>query len=57
MSERTSLVLYEANGDYEQVIKWAMQYLETPNLSEKETPGTRSRLALYQAHKPYHRDK
>ncbi len=45
------------NGDYQQAIKWATQYLETPKLSEKETAGARSRLALYQAHKPYHRDK
>jgi tetratricopeptide (TPR) repeat protein len=45
------------SGDYQQAIKWATQYLATPNLIEKEIPGARSRLALYQAHKPYHRDK
>jgi tetratricopeptide (TPR) repeat protein len=53
----TLAAAYAENGEYEQAIKWATQYLETPNLSDKETPGARSRLALYQAHKPYHRDK
>jgi hypothetical protein len=53
----TLAAAYAENGDYEQAIKWATPSLETPNLSKKETPGTRSRFALYQAHKPYHRDK
>jgi len=53
----TLAAAYAENGDYEQAVKWATKYLETPNLSAKETPGAKSRLALYQGHKPYHRDK
>jgi hypothetical protein len=47
---------YAEAGDFNQAIKWETKYLETPDLSEKETTDGKSRLALYQAHKPYHRE-
>jgi hypothetical protein len=53
----TLAAAYAEVGDFEQAIKWEMKYLGTSNLSEKESTDAKSRLALYQAHKPYHAEK
>src|SRR5439155_983716 len=53
----TLAAAYAEAGDFKQAIKWETKFLETPNLSEKNTTGGKSRLALYQAHKPYHAEK
>jgi tetratricopeptide (TPR) repeat protein len=53
----TLAAAYAEAGDFKQAIKWETKYLETPNLSEKDTTDGKSRLALYQAHKPYHAEK
>jgi len=44
-------------GDFDNAIKWERQCLATPNQSAKETAEVKKRLALYQAHQPYHAEK
>ena len=51
----TLAAAYAEAGDFPQAIKWAQQYLESPNLAEKDITEGKSRLALYRAGKPYHR--
>jgi hypothetical protein len=53
----TLAAAYPEVGDFEHAIKWEMKYLGTSNLSEKESADAKSRLALYQAHRPYHGEK
>jgi len=50
----TLAAAYAELGDFEQAIKWETNFLETASLSE--TSG-KSRLALYQTHRPYHAEK
>jgi tetratricopeptide (TPR) repeat protein len=45
-------------GDFDSAIKWETQCLESPNPSAQLTSSDpKKRLALYQAHQPYHADK
>jgi len=53
----TLAAAYAEAGDFDLAIKWEMKYLETANLSEKKAADAKSRLALYQAHRPYHAEK
>ena len=41
-------------GDFSTAVKWQTKCLESPTLPPSEKPGAQARLALYQAHKPYH---
>jgi tetratricopeptide (TPR) repeat protein len=43
-------------GHYDDAIKWEGGYLQTPGLGSSAVSGAESRLALYQAHQPYHRE-
>jgi len=43
-------------GDFDNAIKWENKILETPDLIPEEAARARERLALYQAHQPYHRE-
>jgi tetratricopeptide (TPR) repeat protein len=56
-SVETLAAAYAEAGDFDLAIKWEMKYLETSNLSEKDAADAKSRLALYQVHKPYHAEK
>jgi tetratricopeptide (TPR) repeat protein len=53
----TLAAAYAEVGDFEQAIKWETNFLGTSNLSGEDTTGGKSRLALYQAHQPYHAEK
>jgi tetratricopeptide (TPR) repeat protein len=53
----TLAAAYAEVGDFEQAIKWETNFLGTSNLSGEDTAGGKSRLALYQAHRPYHAEK
>jgi tetratricopeptide (TPR) repeat protein len=53
----TLAAAYAEVGDFEQAIKWETNFLGTSNLSGEDTAGGKSRLALYQAHQPYHAEK
>jgi tetratricopeptide (TPR) repeat protein len=53
----TLAAAYAEEGDFDNAVKWENQYLETPNLSASDAADGESRLALYQAHKPYHADQ
>ena len=44
-------------GDFDDAVKWESQFLETPKLRDQTIADAKSRLALYQAHQPYHADK
>ncbi len=48
---------YAEAGDFDNAVKWENQYLATPDLNAKATAEAKSRLALYQAHQPYHETK
>jgi tetratricopeptide (TPR) repeat protein len=50
----TLAAAYAEVGDFEHAIEWEMKYLETLNSSDERAADAKSRLALYQAHKPYH---
>ena len=41
-------------GDFDNAVKWETQYLQSPNLPGQSMTNGKSRLALYQAHQPYH---
>ena len=44
-------------GDFPNAVKWETQFLATPNLDPGDAADAQSRLALYQAHQPYHMAK
>jgi tetratricopeptide (TPR) repeat protein len=45
-------------GDFDEAVKWQKKVLEIPNgLPAKEIPHARSRLQLYEKHKPYRERK
>lgn len=50
----TLAAAYAEAGDFVKAVQSQKQYLETPKLSEKQITEARERLALYEAHKPYH---
>jgi len=43
-------------GDFNHAVKYEKKYLATPGLSTKDTAAAQRRLALYQAHQPYHEE-
>ena len=53
----TLAAAYAEAGDFEAAIRWETKFLATSNLSEKDAADAKSRLALYQAHRPYHEEK
>ena len=53
----TLAAAYAQSGDFTKAIQWEKKYLETQNLDPKAATRARQRLALYEAHKPYHVEK
>jgi tetratricopeptide (TPR) repeat protein len=53
----TLAAAYAEAGDFDSAIKWENQYLQSPKLSASDTAVAHQRLALYQAHQPYHTGK
>jgi RNA polymerase sigma factor (sigma-70 family) len=51
----TLAAAYAEAGDSENAVKWESKVLETPNLAPEDAAIAKNRLALYQAHQPYHR--
>jgi tetratricopeptide (TPR) repeat protein len=51
----TLAAAYAEAGDFDSAVKWENKILETPNLAPNEAAIAKERLALYQAHHPYHR--
>jgi tetratricopeptide (TPR) repeat protein len=52
----TLAAAYAEAGDFDNAIKWENKILETPDLVPEEAATAKERLALYQAHQPYHRE-
>jgi tetratricopeptide (TPR) repeat protein len=52
----TLAAAYAEAGDFDNAIKWENKILETPSLTPEEAALAKERLALYQAHQPYHRE-
>ncbi|CAN5744029.1 hypothetical protein BH11VER1_BH11VER1_40720 [soil metagenome] len=50
----TLAAAFAESGNFEKAIQSQKQYLAMPKLSEKHMTEARERLALYEAHKPYH---
>ena len=48
---------YAESGDFAQAIRWEKEYLETTKLNDKDATAAHQRLALYEAHKPYHAER
>jgi tetratricopeptide (TPR) repeat protein len=53
----TLAAAYAEAGDFDNAIKWQTQQLQDHALSASEAADARKRLALFQAHQPYHADK
>ncbi len=53
----TLAAAYAEAGDFDSAVKWETQYLTSLSLSPSDASDGQARLALYQAHKPYHEDK
>jgi tetratricopeptide (TPR) repeat protein len=53
----TLAAAYAETGDFDSAIKWETKYLNSLSLSPSDAADGQARLALYQAHKPYHEDK
>jgi RNA polymerase sigma factor (sigma-70 family) len=53
----TLAAAYAEAGDFENAVKWESQVLTTPNLASEDAAIAKDRLALYQAHQPYHRNR
>ena len=52
----TLAAAYAETGDFNSAMKWENKILEMPNLAPKEAATAKERLALYQVHRPYHRE-
>ncbi len=50
----TLAAAYAETGDYDNAIKWENQYLSSLSLTPADASDGQARLALYQAHQPYH---
>ena len=53
----TLAAAYAEIGDFDKAVKWETKYLTSLSLSPSDAADGQARLALYQAHKPYHSDK
>jgi Flp pilus assembly protein TadD len=53
----TLAAAYAETGDFDNAIKWETTYLASLSLSPSDASDGQTRLALYQAHKPYHADQ
>jgi RNA polymerase sigma factor (sigma-70 family) len=51
----TLAAAYAEAGDFENAVKSETKVLATPNLAPEDAAIAKDRLALYQAHQPYHR--
>ena len=51
----TLAAAYAEAGDFENAVNWETKVLATPNLAPEDAAIAKDRLALYQAHQPYHR--
>jgi RNA polymerase sigma factor (sigma-70 family) len=51
----TLAAAYAEAGDFENAVNWEGKVLGTPNLAPEDAAIAKDRLALYQAHQPYHR--
>ena len=51
----TLAAAYAEAGDFDNAVKWETQVLATPGLAPEDVAIAKDRLALYQAHQPYHR--
>jgi RNA polymerase sigma factor (sigma-70 family) len=52
----TLAAAYAEAGDFDSAVKWENKILQTSNLAPKEAAIAKERLALYQVHRPYHRE-
>jgi tetratricopeptide (TPR) repeat protein len=53
----TLAAAYAEAGDFDNAVKWENQCLQAPNLTDAIATDAKTRLALYQSHKPYHESK
>jgi tetratricopeptide (TPR) repeat protein len=53
----TLAAAYAETGDFDNAVKWETKYLTALSLSPSDATDGQTRLALYQAHKPYHADQ
>jgi tetratricopeptide (TPR) repeat protein len=53
----TLAAAYAEMGDFDNAIKWQTKQQQDPKLSASDAAAGEKRLALYQAHQPYHADK
>ena len=48
---------YAESGDFSEAIKWETRILRSPKATSQEISTASARLALYQAHQPFHREE
>jgi Flp pilus assembly protein TadD len=53
----TLAAAYAETGDFDNAVKWETKYLTSLSLTPSDANDGQTRLALYQAHKPYHADQ
>ena len=53
----TLAAAYAEIGDFENAVKWETKYLTSLSLAPADATDGQTRLALYQAKKPYHADQ
>ncbi len=53
----TLAAAYAETGDFDNAVKYENKYLTSLSLSTSDAAEGEARLALYQAHQPYHEDK
>ena len=53
----TLAAAYAEVGDFASAVKWEREYLASPSLSSTDASQGKSRLALFEAHKPYREGK
>ncbi len=53
----TLAAAYAEIGDFDNAVKWENKYLASLSLTPSDASDGQARLALYQAHKPYHSEQ
>jgi Flp pilus assembly protein TadD len=53
----TLAAAYAETGDFDNAVKWETTYLSSLSLTPSDASDGQARLALYQAHKPYHSEQ
>jgi len=53
----TLAAAYAEAGDFDSAVKWENKYLTSLSLSPSDAADGQARLALFQAHQPYHESK